>query len=73
MAAKHEGGEIAVEEKRDHPSNILEYFSSKQEILDNGLMESLQTNYLDKQDSVNLTAEALIESGTGIIAAKNLH
>ena len=73
MAAKHEGGEIAVEEKREHPSNILEYFSSKQEILDNGLMESLQTNYLDKQDSVNLTAAALIKSGTGVIAAKNLH
>ncbi|MCK5695248.1 MAG: hypothetical protein KAH62_01355 [Desulfobacula sp.] len=73
MAAKHEGGEIAVEKKREHPSNILEYFSSKQEILDNGLMESLQANYLDKQNSVNLTAEALIKSGTGVIAAKNLH
>ncbi len=73
MAAKHEGGEIAVEEKRDHPSNILEYFSTKQEILDKGLMESLQTNYLDKHQSVNLTAQALIKSGTGVIAAQNLH
>ncbi len=73
MAAKHEGGEIAVEEKREHPSNILEYFLTKQEVLDNGLMESLQTNYLDKQDSVNLTAQALIKSGVGVIAAKNLH
>ncbi len=73
MAAKHEGGEIAVEEKRAHPSDILEYFLSKQEVLDNGLMESLQTNYLDKQDSVNLTAEALIKSGIGVIAARNLH
>ena len=73
MAAKHEGGEIAVEEKRDHPSNILEYFLTKQEVLDNGLMETLQTNYLDKHDSVNLTAEALIKSGIGVIAAKNLH
>ena len=73
MAAKHEGGEIAVEEKREHPSNILEYFLTKQEVLDNGLMESLQTNYLDKQHSVNLTAKELIKSGTGVIAAKNLH
>ncbi len=72
-SAKHEGGEIDVEEKREHPSNILEYFLSKQEILDNGLMESLKTNYLDKQDSVNLTARALIKSGTAVIAAKNLH
>lgn len=73
ISAKHEGGEIDVEEKREHPSNILEYFLSKQEILDNGLMESLKTNYLDKQDSVNLTARALIKSGTAVIAAKNLH
>jgi len=73
MAAKHEGGEIAVEKEREHPSNILEYFLSKQEVLDNDLMDELQTNYLDKQDSVNLTAQALIKSGTGIIAAKNLH
>ncbi len=73
ISAKHEGGEIAVEEKREHPSNILEYFLTKQEVLDNGLMESLQTNYLDKHYSVNLTAQALIKSGTGVIAAKNLH
>jgi len=73
ISAKHEGGEIAVEKEREHPSNILEYFLTKQEILDNGLMEALQTNYLDKQDSVNLTAKALIKSGTGVIAAKNLH
>jgi len=73
MAAKHEGGEIAVEQKRDHPSNILEYFLTKQEVLDNGLMESLQINYLDKHQSANLTAAALIKSGTGVIAAQNLH
>ena len=73
ISAKHEGGEIDVEEKREHPSNILEYFLLKQEILDNDLMESLKTNYLDKHHSVNLTARALIKSGTAVIAAKNLH
>ncbi|MBU8849840.1 MAG: hypothetical protein KOO64_09870, partial [Desulfobacterales bacterium] len=73
MAAKHEGGEIDVEKKREHPSNILEYFLTKPEILENDLMESLQTNYLDKHYSVNLTAQALIKSGTSVIAAKNLH
>ncbi|MBW2593269.1 MAG: hypothetical protein JRE58_09795 [Deltaproteobacteria bacterium] len=73
ISAKHEGGEIDVEEKREHPSNIIEYFLTKQEILENNLMDALQTNYLDKQDSLNLTAEALIRSGTGIIAARNLH
>ncbi|MCK5163132.1 MAG: hypothetical protein KAQ72_05420, partial [Desulfobacula sp.] len=73
MAAKHEGGEIDIEEKREHPSDIIEYFLTKQEVLDNDLMESLETNYLDKQHSVNLTARDLIKSGTGVIAAKNLH
>lgn len=73
ISAKHEGGEIDVEEKREHPSNILEYFLSKQEVLDNDLMESLKTNYLDKQHSCDLTARALIKSGTAVIAAKNLH
>ncbi|WP_299978988.1 hypothetical protein [Desulfobacula sp.] len=73
ISAKHEGGEIDVEEKREHPSNILEYFLTKKEVLDNDLMEALQTNYLDKHHSVNLTAQALIKSGTGVIAAKNLH
>jgi len=73
ISAKHEGGETAVEEKREHPSNILEYFLSKQEVLENNLMEALQTNYLDKQHSCDLTAQALIKSGTAVIAAKNLH
>jgi len=73
ISAKHEGGEPEIEEKREHPSNILEYFLTKKEILENGLMESLQTNYLDKQYSCDLTARALIKSGTAVIAAKNLH
>ncbi len=73
ISAKHEGGEIEIEKKREHSSNILEYFLTKQEIMEQGLMESLETNYLDKHHSVNLTAKALIKSGIGIIAAQNLH
>jgi len=73
ISAKHEGGEIEAEKKRDHPSNILEYFLTKSEIMDNDLMEDLKTSYLDKHNSVNLTAQALIKSGTSVIAAKNLH
>ena len=73
ISAKHEGGEPEIEEKREHPSNILEYFLTKKEILENGLMEALQTNYLDKQHSCDLTARALIKSGFAVIAAKNLH
>jgi len=73
ISAKHEGGEIAAELSREHPSDILEYFMTKQEILDNDLMGKLQINYLDKHDSVNLTARALIQSGIGVVAAGNLH
>ena len=73
ISAKHEGGETSIEETREHPSNILDYFLSRKEILDGDLMEALETNYLDKHHSVNLTAKALIQSGTGVIAAKNLH
>ncbi len=73
VSAKHEGGETEVEEKRDHPSDILNYFLTRQEIMDNDLMEKMQLNYLDKHHSVNLTARALIESGTGVIAARHLH
>ncbi|MCP3945121.1 MAG: hypothetical protein GY710_27085 [Desulfobacteraceae bacterium] len=73
ISAKHEGGEPEIEVNREHPSDIFDYFLTKKDILDKDLMASLQTNYLDKQTSVNLTAQALIKSGIGVIAAKNLH
>jgi hypothetical protein len=73
ISAKHEGGEPEIEATREHPSDILEYFMAKKDILENNLMEALQANYLDKQHSVNLTAQALIKSHVGVIAAKNLH
>lgn len=73
ISAKHEGGEPATEALRKHPSDILDYFMAKKDILENGLMDALEMNYLDKHDAVNLTAKALVRSGTGVIAARNLH
>ena len=73
IAAKHEGGEIAVEQKRDHPSDILEYFLPKTEIKEKGLMPALTQNYLDKHETINNTAKALTEKGLSFIAAPNLH
>jgi hypothetical protein len=73
ISAKHEGGEIAVEENRAHPSDILEYFLPKTEVKALGLMPLMLRNYLDKHDSVNLTAQALVKAGIGVIAALNLH
>lgn len=73
ISAKHEGGDLEVEQRREHPSDILEYFLSKKEILERGLMDILMQNYLDKHDAVNITAQKLIRAGIGVICAQNLH
>lgn len=73
ISAKHEGGEPETEEKREHSSDILDYFMPKKDIGEKGLMPKLLTNYLDKHDAVNVTAEALTRHGLTFIAAQKLH
>jgi hypothetical protein len=73
ISAKHEGGLPNVEITRDHPSDILDYFIPKKDIIEKGLMPKLLLNYLDKHDAVNNTAKALTEHGLTFIAARNLH
>jgi len=73
ISAKHEGGEISVEQKRKHPSDILEYFLPKKNIDEKGLMPALTQNYLDKHETINNTAKALTEKGLMFIAAPKLH
>ena len=73
ISAKHEGGIPATEMKRDHPSDILDYFMPKKDIMEKGLMPKLLLNYFDKHDAVNRTAEALTRHGLSFIAAQNLH
>jgi len=73
ISAKHEGGEVATEQQREHPSDILNYFLAKSDVEAQGLMPALLRNYLDKHDSVNLTARALTEHGLAFVAARNLH
>ncbi|MEM2280770.1 MAG: hypothetical protein QXZ68_02105, partial [Candidatus Bathyarchaeia archaeon] len=73
ISAKHEGAPPEVEETRDHPSDILDYFMPKKEIMEKGLMPKLLANYLDKHEAVNRTAKALTEKGLAFIAAQNLH
>jgi len=73
ISAKHEGGIPQVEKTREHPSDILDYFIPKEEIIEKELMPKLLTNYLDKHDSLNRTARALTERGLTFIAAWNLH
>lgn len=73
IAAKHEGGDPDVEASLAHPSDILEYFMAKADVLDQGLMDALERNYLEKHKSLNLTADALSKAGIGVVCAWNLH
>jgi len=73
ISAKHEGGDPETEAKRSHPSDILDYFLSKEDIESKGLMPAMLTNYLDKHEAVNRTAEALVRAGIAVVAAPLLH
>jgi antitoxin component of MazEF toxin-antitoxin module len=72
ISAKHEGGDLETEAKREHPSDILDYFLPKDGI-DQNLMNQLLQNYMDKHQAINNTAKALTEHGLSFVAAKNLH
>jgi len=73
VSAKHEGANVDVDEKREHPTDILEYFMTKEQIEEAGIWEALRINLLDRYEAVNTTAEALTKEGLTFIAAKNLH
>lgn len=73
IAAKHEGGDPEVDSERAHPSDILDYFRDKQEVIDAGDWDALQVNFMDKVSACNNSAWALTEHGLSFIAAKNLH
>ncbi|MFX1391684.1 MAG: hypothetical protein ACFE9Z_16585 [Promethearchaeota archaeon] len=73
VSAKHEGGDVETDKNRDHPTDILDYFREKQEIIDSGHWNYLRQNHLDRYIAVNTTAKMLIENGIDIIAARNLH
>ena len=73
ISAKHEGGEIAVDSKREHPTDILDYFRPRKDIEDKGEWLFITQNYLDKHEAINNTAKALTEKGLSFIAAPKLH
>lgn len=73
ISAKHEGGEPDIEPTRQHPSDILDYFRSKSDIIAAGDWEHLTLNFLDKFDAVNHTAQVLTKQGLSLIAAQRLH
>jgi hypothetical protein len=73
ISAKHEGGEPELEPTRPHPSDILDYFRDREEIVSSGDWDHLTLNFLDKVDSANLTARALTERRLSFLAARLLH
>jgi hypothetical protein len=73
ISAKHEGGDPEVEQTRQHPSDILDYFREKKEIIDSGDWANLKLNFMDKIDACNHTAKDLTLAGLSFVAAQNLH
>ncbi len=73
VSAKHEGGDPEIDQARPHPSDVLDYFRDKSEVIESGDWEALETNYLDKHEALNRTARALTENGLSFVAARNLH
>jgi hypothetical protein len=73
ISAKHEGGDPEIDQTREHPSDILDYFRDKEEIIASGDWAHLECNFLDKLDATSKTAWALTERGLSFIAAQKLH
>ena len=73
ISAKHEGGDPQIEPMLPHPSDILDYFREKKEVIESGDWEALKANFMEKVAAANHTACVLTENGLSFIAAQNLH
>jgi hypothetical protein len=73
ISAKHEGGDPEIDQTRAHPSDIMDYFRERKEIVDSGDWENLTLNFLDKYEAANRTARALTEAGLSFVAARHVH
>ena len=69
ISAKHEGGDPEIDGAREHPSDILDYFRDKAEVIESGAWDDLELNFMDKYESTNKTAWQLTERGLSFIAA----
>ena len=73
ISAKHEGADPEIDQEREHPSDILDYFRDKTEVIESGDWDHMLLNFLDKFEAVNRTARALTENGLSFVAATKLH
>ncbi|HEU0291166.1 MAG TPA: hypothetical protein VFR47_00420 [Anaerolineales bacterium] len=73
ISAKHEGGDPEIEPTLAHPSDILDYFREKKEVIASGDWDNLQQNFLKKVEACNHSARDLTKAGLSFVAARNLH
>ena len=73
ISAKHEGAVPEIDASRDYPTDILDYFRTKEDIIEAGHMPLNLINYLDKHHALNRTAEELTKRGLTFLAAPKLH
>lgn len=73
ISAKHEGAIPEIDAEREYPSDILDYFRPKSDIMEKGDMPKMLRNYLDKHHALNVTAQELTKRSLTFIAARNLH
>jgi hypothetical protein len=73
ISAKHEGGDPEIDSARTHPSDILDYFREKREVIESSDWDNMQLNFMDKVDACNKTARALTKAGLSFVAARELH
>ena len=73
ISAKHEGGDPEIDSTRPHPSDILDYFRDKEEVIASGDWDAMTLNFMDKVEATNKTAWALTEAGLSFVAATKLH
>jgi len=73
ISAKHEGAIPDIDANRNYPSDILDYFRPKDDIIEQGHMSKNLQNYLDKHHALNRTADELTKRGLTFLAAPKLH
>ncbi len=73
ISAKHEGAVPEIDASRDYPTDILDYFRTKEDLIEAGHMPKKLINYLDKHHALNRTAEELTKRGLTFLAAPKLH
>lgn len=73
ISAKHEGGDPEIDSMLPHPSDILDYFREKKEVIASGDWDGMKRDFMEKVAAANHTAYALTENGLSFIAAQNLH